>query len=64
MVKVIIQVDGKPDKVISGEFANVMVATDVGDEYKVCNGIAGEIDPDEVPGGSYTGNSCNNEAGI
>ena len=31
MVKVIIQMDGEQDKVLSGEFANVMTASDVGD---------------------------------
>ena len=34
MVKVIIQMDGEQDKVLSGEFANVMTASDVGDKYK------------------------------
>lgn len=49
MVKVIIQMDGEPDKVISGEFANVMTATDVGDGYKAHGGIFGEIEPGELP---------------
>ena len=36
MVKVIIQMDGEQDKVLSGEFANVVTASDVGDGYKQC----------------------------
>lgn len=50
MVKVIIQMDGEQDKVLSGEFANVMTASDVGDGYKVRGGISGEIEPGELPG--------------
>lgn len=50
MVKVIIQMDGEQDKVLSGEFANVVTATDVGDGYKVHGGIFGEIKPGELPG--------------
>lgn len=45
MVKVIIQMDGEQDKVLSGKFANVMTASDVGDGYKVHVGILGEIKP-------------------
>ena len=43
MVKVIIQMDGEPDKVLSGEFANVVTVSDVGDRYEVHDGILGEI---------------------
>ena len=50
MVKVIIEMDGEQDKVLSGEFANVMTASDVGDGYKVHGGIFGEIKPGELPG--------------
>ena len=49
MVKVIIQMDGEQDKVISGEFANVMTASDVGVRYKAHSGIFGEIEPGELP---------------
>lgn len=50
MVKIIIQMDGEPDKVLSGEFANVMTASDVGDGYEAHDGIFGEIKPGELPG--------------
>ena len=43
MVKVIIQMDGEQDKVLSGEFANVMTASDVGVRYKAHSGIFGEL---------------------
>lgn len=49
MVKVIIEMDGEQDKVLSGEFANVMTVSDVGDKYKVHGGIFGEIKPGELP---------------
>ena len=42
--------DGEQDKVLSGEFANVMTASDVGDKYKVHGGVFGEIKPGELPG--------------
>lgn len=41
MVKVIIQMDGEQDKVLSGEFANVMTASDVGVRYKAHKGVIG-----------------------
>ena len=47
MVKVIIQMDGEQDKVLSGEFANVMTASDAGVGYEVHDGIFGEIKPGE-----------------
>lgn len=50
MVKVIIQMDGEEERVISGEFASVVVVSEAGNKYEACNGIVGEIDPDEVPG--------------
>ena len=50
MVKVIIQMDGEQDKVLSGEFANVMTASSTGVGYKVHCGIFGEIKPGELPG--------------
>ena len=49
MVKVIIQMDGEQDKVLSGEFANVMTASDAGVGYEVHDGIFGEIKPGELP---------------
>lgn len=49
MVKVIIQMDGEQDKVLSGEFANVMTASDVRDGYKVHGGIFSEIEVDDLP---------------
>ena len=49
MVKVIIQMDGEQDKVLSGEFANVVTASDVGDGYKTHCGILGEIEVDDLP---------------
>ena len=49
MVKVIIQMDGEQDKVLSGKFANVMTASDVGDKYKVHGGVFGEIEVDDLP---------------
>lgn len=49
MVKVIIQMDGEQDKVLSGEFANVMTASDVGDGYKAHGGIFSEIEVDDLP---------------
>lgn len=49
MVKVIIQMDGEQDKVLSGEFANVMTASDVGVRYKAHSGIFGEIELGELP---------------
>ena len=49
MVKVIIQMDGEPDKVLSGEFANVVTVSDVGDRYEVHDGILGEIKLGELP---------------
>ena len=48
MVKVIIEMDGEQDKV-SGEFAYVMTASDVGDGYKAHGGIFGEIEVDDLP---------------
>ena len=49
MVKVIIQMDGEQDKVLSGEFANVVTVSDVGDRYEVHDGIIGEIKLGELP---------------
>lgn len=49
MVKVIIEMDGEQDKVLSGKFANVMTASDVGVRYKAYSGIFGEIEPGELP---------------
>ena len=49
MVKVIIQMDGEQDKVLSGEFANVVTVSDVGDRYEVHDGILGEIKLGELP---------------
>ena len=49
MVKVIIQMDGEQDKVLSGEFANVVTVSNVGDRYEVHDGILGEIKLGELP---------------
>lgn len=49
MVKVIIEMDGEQDKVLSGKFANVMTASDVGVRYKAYSGIFGEIEQGELP---------------
>lgn len=49
MVKVIIQMDGEEERVVSGEFANVTVVSEAGNKYEAHDGIFGEISPDEVP---------------
>ena len=49
MVKVIIRMDGEPDKVFSGEFANVTVVSKAGNKYEAHGGIFGEISPYDLP---------------